>query len=219
LNALVEGALAGGATEIIAWDGHGNFPGGIDVELVHPACKLITDGGDQGPLLLDSSFDALFLLGLHGMAGAKGGVMAHSFWRGIRNCWINGREYGEVTMNILTAGQCDVPLAFIAGDVAATAEARALVPAVEGAIVKWGLSEGGNLTLAPQAARDLIRAGAKRAMGRIAECAPVRLTKPYTLRTRYTEVKYADKAARRQGVSRLDDLTVEVTDTELAPLL
>ena len=33
LNALVEGALEGGAKEIVAWDGHGNFPGGLDVEL------------------------------------------------------------------------------------------------------------------------------------------------------------------------------------------
>jgi len=31
LNALVEGALVGGATEVYAWPGHGAFPGGIDV--------------------------------------------------------------------------------------------------------------------------------------------------------------------------------------------
>lgn len=29
LNALVEGALEGGASEVVAWDGHGNFPGAL----------------------------------------------------------------------------------------------------------------------------------------------------------------------------------------------
>jgi D-amino peptidase len=34
LNALVEGVLAAGATEAVAWAGHGNFPGGLDVEIL-----------------------------------------------------------------------------------------------------------------------------------------------------------------------------------------
>jgi len=33
LNALIEGVIEGGATEIFAWPGHGAFPGGINVEL------------------------------------------------------------------------------------------------------------------------------------------------------------------------------------------
>ena len=53
LNALVEGALAGGATEIVAWNGHGNLPGGLDVELLHPECKLVMGAGDAGPAGLD----------------------------------------------------------------------------------------------------------------------------------------------------------------------
>ena len=36
LNAIIDGALEAGATEIYAWPGHENFPGGINVELVHP---------------------------------------------------------------------------------------------------------------------------------------------------------------------------------------
>ena len=56
LNALVEGALEGCATEVVAWDGHGNFPGGLNVELLHPECKLVMDGGSGGPTGLDTSF-------------------------------------------------------------------------------------------------------------------------------------------------------------------
>ncbi len=60
LNALVEGAIEGGASEIVASDGHGPFPGGIDVELVHSMCRLIMGAGGGGPVGLDSSYDALF---------------------------------------------------------------------------------------------------------------------------------------------------------------
>ena len=62
LNALVEGALQGGATEIAAWDGHGPFPGGIDVELLHPACRLVMGAGDAGPTGYEG-FDAIITLG------------------------------------------------------------------------------------------------------------------------------------------------------------
>ncbi|MFW6287485.1 MAG: M55 family metallopeptidase [bacterium] len=40
LNSLVEGILEAGATEIVAWDGHGNFPGGIDPQKVHQKCPV-----------------------------------------------------------------------------------------------------------------------------------------------------------------------------------
>ncbi|MCW4036607.1 MAG: M55 family metallopeptidase, partial [Candidatus Bathyarchaeota archaeon] len=50
LNALVEGAIEGGATEVYAWPGHGALPGGIDVELVHPECRLVMHAGDAGPV-------------------------------------------------------------------------------------------------------------------------------------------------------------------------
>jgi len=40
LNAAVQGELDAGASGIWAWDGHCGFPGGLDIELVHPDCRL-----------------------------------------------------------------------------------------------------------------------------------------------------------------------------------
>jgi D-amino peptidase len=90
LNAAVEGALEGGASEIIAWDGHGPFPGCIDIELLHPECKLLMGAGDGGPIGLDSSFDAMFQIGLHAMADTKGAVLCHGRWT------LNGTAIGEI---------------------------------------------------------------------------------------------------------------------------
>lgn len=221
LNALVEGALEGGATEIWAWDGHGGFPGGIDVELMHPECQLLMGAGDEGPVGLDKSFDAMFLLGFHAMAGTPGGVLAHSFWPGIAGCWVNGQPIGEIGVNIHSAGEHDVPTVFIAGDRAAVEEARALIPDIEGVIVKEGLTtnvngleQGPMLSLAPCKARDLIREAARRAMGRIGEINPFAYKGPYLCRTRFLESSMADERMNQPGIRRIDSQTLEIEHKE-----
>ena len=226
LNALVEGALEGGATEIIAWDGHGNFPGGLEIELLHPACRLVVGAGDGGPLGLDRSFDGLFQCGLHAMAGTPGGVLDHSFWPGIAGCWVNGIPWGEIAMNCFTAGEQGVSAVFISGDRKATEEARALVPEIEVAIIKEGLAneplwlkQAPTLSLAPEKAREVIREAAKRAMSKIGKIAPYFIEPPYTLRTRFTEKKFADKAASRPGVKRVDEFTLEIEQAQRLELI
>lgn len=221
LNALVEGALEGGATEVVAWDGHGNFPGGLDVELLHPACKLVMGAGDGGPAGLDASFAGLFQLGLHAMAGTPRAVLAHSFHGGLVGYWVNEMPVGEIWMNCYTAGLSGVPFVFLSGDRAAAEEARGLVPQVEVAVVKEGLAqEAGGLrvlpaiSLAPQKAREVIRAAARRAMARIGAIPPYRLAPPFRLRARFNKEEAAEAQAGRPNVKRLDAFTVEMEDAD-----
>lgn len=174
LNALVEGALEAGASEVWAWDGHCGFPGGLDVELLHPDCKLVMGAGDGGPAGLDASFDALMMLGLHAKKGAPAAPQAHMLFPGLE--W-NGEEIGEIGMTTATASVLGVPFIFISGDRAAVAEAQAFVPNLEAVITKEPLfthvagvfDKVPVLTLSPQKSRDLIRTGACRALNRIEE--------------------------------------------------
>ncbi len=221
LNALVEGALAAGATEIVAWDGHGNFPGGLDVEMLHPACKLVMGAGNAGPLGLDSSFAGLFQLGLHAMAGTPRAVMAHSFHGGLVGYWVNQMPVGEIWMNCYTAGLQNVPFIFLSGDRAAAEEARTLVPDVEVAVVKEGLAEDASgltvlpaTSLAPQKAQEVIRAAAGRAMAKIGTIPPYRLEPPFRLRAQFRDERLAEMQAKQSNVKRLDAVTVELENTE-----
>lgn len=221
LNALVEGVLEGGASEVVAWDGHGNFPGGLDVELLHRGCKLVMGAGDAGPEGLDGSFDALFQCGLHAMAGTPRAVMAHSFWGNIAGYWVNEAAVGEIWMNCYTAGEHGVPFVFLSGDQAAAEEARALVPDVEVAVVKEGLSPQSAglsvvpaLSLAPERARDVIREAARRAMMKVDAIEPYRADPPFQLRVRFTEARFAKGLATRPGVTRIDETTVAMEDAE-----
>ena len=228
LNALVEGVLEGGATEVYAWPGHGPFPGGIDVELLHPECRLVMHAGDAGPAGYDESFDAMFLCGLHAMAGADGGVLSHSFTPLNENLWLNGLRMGEIGLNMASFGDRGIPTVFVSSDEAAVREAQALVPRIEGAVVKLGLDEKEKLgalsvrkavSLSPEKAREVIRKAARRAMAKIGDLEPFKLEPPYTMRVQYIEEKYAEGMREQSGIYRVDDTTVEQVRDSLDELV
>ena len=221
LNALVEGVLAAGATEVVAWDGHGNFPGGLDVELLHPACRLVMGAGDGGPIGLDRSVAGLFQLGLHAMAGTPRAVLAHSFYGDMLGYWVNDRPIGEIWMNAYTAGLLGIPFVFLSGDRAACEEARGISPAVETVAVKEGLGEGAEglesspaISLSPPTAREAIRAAAGRAMAKIGALPPYRMEPPFRLRARFGDERFADARAKMFNAKRLDSVTVELEQAD-----
>ncbi len=227
LNALVDGALEGGATEVYAWPGHGAFPGGVDVEQLHPECRLVMHAGDAGPAGYDESYDAMFLHGLHGMAGSEG-VLAHSFMPFVENIWLNELRIGEIAMNMALFGVLGVPTVFVSGDQAAIEEARALVPGIEGAAVKWGLEEKEKLgalsvrkavSLSPAKAQEVIREAARRAVTKVGSVEPFSLDPPYTMRVEYTDEKYAGWAQQNPGVKQIDETTTTQTRDSLLKLV
>lgn len=216
LNALVQGAIKGGATEIYAWPGHASFPGGIDFELLHPECNLVMHAGDEGPVGYDESFDAMMLHGFHGMAGSEG-VLAHSFYPFPKNIWVDDLKIGEIALNMAGFGEVGVPTVMVTGDSAAIDEARALVPQMEAAVVKWPLGEKEKLgalsvrkaiSLSPKKAQDTVRKAAEKAMSLIDSIEPYRFPDQFDLKVEYVEPKYADGLAKAPGMTRLDDVTI-----------
>ncbi len=216
LNALVEGAIEGGATEIYAWPGHGDFPGGIDVELLHPECNLVMHAGSEGPVGYDESFDAMMLHGFHGMAGSNG-VLAHSFYPFPKNIWVGELKIGEIALNMAGFGEKNVPTVLVTGDKVAINEARDLVPGIGTATVKWALEEKETIgalsvrkavSLSPVKAQDLIRKAARNAMVKIGKIKPFKLPAKFNLRVEYVEAKYAEGTAKAPGVTRLDEVTI-----------
>jgi D-amino peptidase len=125
---------------------------------------------------------------------------------------------GEIWMNAYVAGSKGVPCVFLSGDRAAAEEAEKLVPEIEVAVVKEGLSSevaglyvAPAISLSPEKARVVIRDAAKRAMAKIGSSVePYRIEPPFTLRTQFTEVKLADHAMAQPGVRRVDATTIEI---------
>lgn len=92
------------------------------------------------PYYMDETFDALFFVGQHAMAGTEAAPLCHTYSsKTIEYYKINGVFVGEFGARAIMAGTMNVPTVFIAGDDKAVAEAEALVPGIFGAAVKQGL--------------------------------------------------------------------------------
>jgi len=227
LNAAVQGALDGGATEVWAWDGHCVFPGGLDVELVHPECRLVMGAGDGGPVGLERGFDAMMMVGLHGMYGAEYGRLAHSFWPGVRAVSVNGERWGEIAANAWEAGRHGIPVAYLAGDRAACEEVERLIPGVATTSVKEGLTspslhvgQAPTLTMSPRKACAEIRAGAKAALDVVHKVRPFLVAPPYETSTEFDNPKTADWIMQnREGVTRINETTVAYRGDQLRLIL
>ena len=217
INALIDGALEGGAEEVIVLDGHGT--GGLNIEHIHYEARVLF-GRPLAPVwALGLDFAAMFLYGHHAMDNTPNGVLCHSWSsRSIANCWLNDQLIGEIGFNIAGAGEAGVPTVFVSGDLAAVEEARTYVPDIEGVVVKEGLSRTAALTLSPAKARDRIRDGARTAMSRIPEIASFTIPGPYTFVTEYQDSASADSKAACPGVERVDTRTVRVTGDTIAEI-
>jgi D-amino peptidase len=83
VNAAVRGALAAGATEIVAVDCHGaggdwTFNSYVP-ELLHPDCDWVAHHRwSRYTELLEKGCDAALMVGMHARAGTPDGVMCHT---------------------------------------------------------------------------------------------------------------------------------------------
>jgi len=206
VNAAVDGLLEGGATEVVVWDAHDGSRT-LSVTDIHPQARLLAGTPVSPTMELDSSYSAVVFIGQHAMAGAQNGILSHSYSsQGIQNIWVNGKPTGEIGARTMLAGTFGVPVIMLSGDVAACKEIRDLVPGVECAEVKQGASRTAGFMLPHAAACALIREKARRAVQRLGEFKPYKITGPAEVKVEFTPRGTPDFAPR-EGVERLNDRT------------
>jgi len=208
VNAAVEGFLAGGADEVVVWDGHDDSET-LSAATIHERAKLII--GKIGPLMtFDRGYSALAFVGQHAMAGVANAIMAHSYNSlGIQNMLLNGKPVGEIETTVALAGSFGIPVIFLSGDRAAATELHAIAPDAVTAEVKEGLSRYLCISLSAVAARDLIRQRATEAARKIGSVKPYRVDGPVTLQIEYTtRNSLAPGAGSEAGTEVVDDRTI-----------
>ena len=211
VNAAVEGALAGGARDIVVTDGHGSGHNFL-IEELHPEARYVSAPFSvKVAQALDESFDAVVLLGYHAMAGTACAIIDHTqFGQVWFNYYLNGRRAGEIAQGAAIAGHYGVPVVCVTGDAATCAEARELLGDVETVAVKEGYARYVALLLHPQKARRLITEAVARALGRLADFKPYRLETPIEVRIEVQRSNDADRY-QRLGWQRLDGRTIVKT--------
>jgi D-amino peptidase len=214
VNAAVEGALEGGATEILVLDGHGaNNAVNMLYEGLHRGATYI-QGVPWTDYLqsLDESVGGLFQLGAHAMAGTKGAILEHTMssetWVEMR---VNGKPMGEIGLGAACAGHFDVPFVMVSGCDKACAEAAAISPGVECAVVKYGISRHCATLLPQPVVLDLISEKARLAVQKATSIRPLKLDSPVDIEIDYLRNDSVDSIRGRHGVTKLGPRTVRFT--------
>ncbi len=173
VNAAIEGALAGGATEIVVNDSHStmrNLPAGA---LAGGASYI---SGSHKPLYmmqgLDGSFDAVMFVSYHGSVGAPAGLSHTYNPRAVIEARLDGAVTGEAGINALVAAHYGVPVVLVTGDRWACEETAALIPGIHAAVVKEPVSRIAAHSLHPSRACALIRETAEKAVASATGAAP-----------------------------------------------
>jgi len=211
VNAAIEGALAGGATEVVVNDSHGSMRN-ILIEELHAEAQLIS--GSPKPLGmmqgLDDSFDAAFFIGYHAQAGTAYSILDHTYSSATAyRVALNGRTVGETGLNAALAGYFGVPVALVTGDRLLTEEARSLLGPIEAVAVKESCARTAARCLSPEVAHRLIKEAAQRALRKRGR--PFVLQPPITLTVDFISSAHADMAELIPGSRRIEGRRVEYT--------
>ncbi|MFM7365660.1 MAG: M55 family metallopeptidase [Cuspidothrix sp.] len=118
--AACEGAIAGGATEIIVKDAHDTGRNIDPSQLPYPVQLIKGWSGHPYSMVqgLDSSFAALILIGYHSPSGSGQNPLAHTFSPNINRMLLNGQLVSEFHLMAITAAYEQVPVVFVSGDAA-----------------------------------------------------------------------------------------------------
>ena len=214
-NAAIEGALAGGATEVVVIDSHGKTKDNILWDKLHPKATLIR-GGPNTPLYflegLDEKTDAVFLVGWHDKAGGEG-LRAHAFFRHpfIK---INGIHVGECEIAAGLAGAYGAPITLVTGDDVVCASLKNFLGDVETAITKRAIDYNAAELLSGEVARARIRAAAERAVKRVGDFKPYHFAAPTTLEFDCVWYAHAALLARVPGTELVKPRTVRFVSND-----
>ena len=214
-NAAVEGALAGGATEIVVRDAH-DTGRNILPDLLHKSARLLRDwsfGPKEMMEGIDETFGAAVFIGYHASAGTPNAILEHTWSGRITEVKLNGISLPEAGLNALIAGDFNVPVVFISGDQAVCDQVRGLLGEIETVAVKKGIGAA-TLSLHPEVSGQLIREGVERALRNLGKYKPYRLTPPYRLVLTLKDEKMVDNGQYYPGAKRTGDweLTYESKD-------
>jgi D-amino peptidase len=217
VNAAIDGAIAGGATEIVINDSHSVMrnlsPRGLHGRATYIAGRHKSMYMMQG---LDASFDGVFYISYHGSMGSAPAVLSHTYNpQAVQEVTLNGEAVGESGINALVAAHYAVPILLVTGDQTACAETKAVVPGVVTAEVKHSISRSAAWNLHPDDACQLIFDKAKLA---VAASAPVSMPSPSTLEVVWRTADMAEMVTVIRGVERLDARRIAITDDNLLDL-
>ena len=219
VNGAVEGALDGGADEVVVYDTHCD---GLNIILedLHEKAKAILGNPILIPEDLIRSFDAKILIGYHSMAETPHAVLCHTYPLQVRSITVNGLRVGEIGMEMLIAAYLNIPTILVAGDSTACKEAKDLIKNVEIIVVKQSLGFRHALCHGLNVTRKKIRESTERAVRNYKSFDLLKPEQPYKVEVSFYKEEVAHRAFKKLEYCRkeLGDKTVIAEDGNLFQL-
>ena len=216
VNAAIEGALAGGATEIVVNDSHSQMRNLPPQALAGQASYI---SGRHKPLYmmqgLDRSFGAVLFVSYHGSVGVAAGLSHTYNPRAVAEVRLNGTVTGEAGINALVATHYEVPVVLVTGDRCACEETAALLPGIHTAVVKEPVGRLAAHSLHPARACALIREVAEKAVATAGQAAPPPLGPVATLEISVRTTDIAEAATWVRGVERAGPRELVISSDDL----
>lgn len=214
LNATVEGALEGGASQVLIYDMH-YYGLNVILDKLHPKAKIIMGNPHIVPpeMGLNNTFDGMLMIGFHAMAETEGALLPHTYSYDMKALYLNGVLMGEIGMEASIAGSYGVPLIMISGDSKGIEEGKEIVEDFEEATVKYAIDDEGAVCLPLSISKEIIKEKALSAVKRINDFKPYKVPKSGDPKSRYSidlefyEANFVDKALA----------AVEKIDKEIIP--
>jgi len=217
VNAAIEGARAAGATEIVVSDSHGNgqnlliekLPRDVLVVRSWPRPLMMMEG-------IDASFAGAIFIGYHSSTTSMEGVRAHTISSArLADVKLNGLSMSEAGINAAIAGQFNVPIIMVSGDNVVVKETTALLGDLEGAVVKWATGFHSATTMTPEASYQLIREKVQKAVSRIKDFKPYKISSPVKLDVRFKNYRPSEMLSYLSIVERTDSHSIRFVGKDM----
>lgn len=211
LNASIQGVLSTGDHEIIIYDEHTDGRN-VDLESLPDDVSVICGKPPYTPDWggIDSSFDAMIMVGFHARSGVEGALLPHSYSRKNLNIRINGKVVGEIGMEAAIAGDFAVPLLLVTGDSAGMAEAATMIPNVETVTVKEAMGEFAARCFPPTLTAKLIYEAAAQVIKSPPAVKPLKFDGPVEMQIDLAESEYSKKLKNAYGELFVIDNTIQL---------
>jgi D-amino peptidase len=217
VNAAIEGALAGGATDIVVSDIHMRKQNIYHGKLLGKASLI--SGTKRRLMWMDTvqECDLVFLIGFHARGGTACAVLPHTMNMWITSLKLNGVEVGEAFLSAACAGHFGVPVGMASGDRAFVDEIRSFLADLETVAVKEAIGSTSALSTHPEISTAKINEAARIATkrGLNGEFKPFCVREPVELRLEVTWPGYAEALSLIPGVRRNGGREIIYTGTFL----
>ena len=220
--AVIEGAIEGGAKEILVNDSHARMIN-LDISGLPENVRLLS-GTPKALGMVEGveGYDGAFFTAYHAMSGTPLAVLDHTVSGAtLYDVRLNGRLVGETGINGAVCAAFGVPVALVTGDAAVCREASGLLGEN---LVTCSVKEAhGNASadcFPPSRTRNLLREAAREATLRIAsKRAPVqKISLPYELELTFKYSRQCDVVSYVPGVERIDGRTVRMRDSDMVEM-